>query len=235
MELLQRFAVKWIRQVGQALALCHDRRLLHRDVRPENIFLTETEDVRLGDFGVAGVMDHYGKAEITGHEEARAPELFWGYASTTSSDIWSLGATLWTALTGVMPPRDGGHNVCAEIRDLSPHVSQGLGQIVRKAINSSPADRYTSVRELDQALARVTCGSRDFMEIAPHDGHLRCWSGQGVGTVRPVLVCVLSESARRVHVTARYVLTGRRITEFDASVPRSSLTKYLRSVFVRLR
>jgi serine/threonine-protein kinase len=137
---------------------------------------------------------------------------------------------LYATLSGTMPPRDGGSNVCKDIRDHCPHVSLTLGKVVRKAVASSPRDRYKSAHELSRALANIKRGKRDFSECVPHRGHERCWIGKGVSSARQVTVCMLAVG-RRVEIIPRYGTDGRRITALVRTVARAESEKALRSIF----
>lgn len=95
-------------QLLAALTAAHDLGLVHRDVRPSNVLLTEA-GVRLADFGVASMVDNPRVAESGAMHELSylAPEQTESAGATALSDLWSLGATLYFAVEGV-PPFDGG-------------------------------------------------------------------------------------------------------------------------------
>lgn len=88
------------------LTCLHAHDVLHRDIKPANIFLTDTREVKLLDFGTAlalGESRLTADGEVLGTLGYLAPELFLGQAASPASDLWSVGAVLYEALTGVSP------------------------------------------------------------------------------------------------------------------------------------
>ena len=100
------------RQVADALALAHRRGILHRDLKPKNILLDEQGPARLTDFGsarLAGEETLTRTGAFVGTVEYAAPEAFAGSPTDARSDLYSLGMTLYYALTGTLPPRSSPH------------------------------------------------------------------------------------------------------------------------------
>jgi eukaryotic-like serine/threonine-protein kinase len=168
-------AVDWMRRSLRGLALCHRRGLLHRDVKPHNIFLSASGDAKLGDFGIAQMMDAAGTADPEGDWQIRAPELFQGVRASVASDIYSSGVTLYALIAGRLP--FDGINLMSDleaavsagryepIRDAAPHVSQELADRIRKAMSLDPAQRFATASEFDNALSLRT-RARRFTPIA---------------------------------------------------------------------
>ena len=95
----------WFVQICLALKHAHDRKILHRDLKPQNIFLTAKNFVRLGDFGISKVLSNTLSVASTcvGTPLYLAPELCEGKEYDNKSDVWSLGAILYE-LCALQPP-----------------------------------------------------------------------------------------------------------------------------------
>jgi eukaryotic-like serine/threonine-protein kinase len=236
-------AVEWVRSALRGLELCHQHRLLHRDVKPHNVFLTPSGDAKLGDFGVAAPMDKNGNARPGGDQRIWAPEFFTGNLASVQSDIYASACTLY-ALVGGRLPFDGFTDVAdladavvngayTPIRDVAPHVSQALADKIRKGMALDPDDRFRTAAEFDRALA-LPIRPRRFTPVPPHPGHVRCWRVTGGG--REVRVCVLpGATAQRVTVETHYAQSGNRLTPFCFGTTAAALPVRLRSVFNDLR
>ena len=133
-------AVDWMRRGLRGLDLCHKRGLLHRDVKPQNVFLTSNGDSKLGDFGIAALMDAAGTADAHGDMRIGAPELLTGGRASIVSDVYSAACTLYALLAGRLPYEQGNPvtaiigGQCRPLRDLAPHVSRALADKVRKGM-----------------------------------------------------------------------------------------------------
>lgn len=147
--------------VCEALAYLHSRKppVVHRDIKPGNIKITPEGEIILVDFGLAKVMTT-GQATTTG---ARAmtpgysPPEQYGTARTDSrSDIYSLGATLYAALTGVIPEdslaRATGKIELTPIRSIQPKISRKLAMVIEKAMAVEADQRYQSAEIFRNAL-----------------------------------------------------------------------------------
>lgn len=235
--------VAWMRRALRGLELCHQHRLLHRDVKPGNIFLTESGSAKLGDFGNVALMDANGRADVGGDHLIWAPEFFWGEGASVASDIYAAGVTLYALLTGAMPYT--GYKQLADLaeavvagkhqplRDVAPHVSIALADKVKTAMSLNPTSRYTSAAEFDNALA-LQPRARRFIPTAVHTGHLRCWTAVGKGA--DVHVCTVEGANRRnVSIVSAHADSGRRITRLCCDTTPAQVPRRLRAVFGELR
>ncbi|MEJ5241277.1 MAG: protein kinase [Anaerolineales bacterium] len=147
--------------VCDALTYLHTRKppILHRDIKPGNIKITPDGHIFLVDFGLAKVVEG-SQATSTG---ARAmtpgyspPEQYGTARTDPRTDIYSLGATLYAALTGVIP-EDGlaramGTAELTPLRKRNPKISRRLAAVIEKAMAIDPAERFQSAEEFKRAL-----------------------------------------------------------------------------------
>jgi eukaryotic-like serine/threonine-protein kinase len=151
--------------ICEALAYLHTRRpaVVHRDIKPGNIKITPEGEIILVDFGLAKVMSG-GQATTTG---ARAmtpgyspPEQYGTARTDPRSDIYSLGATLYAALTGVIPEdglaRATGKVELTPIRSLLPKVNRRLATALEKALEVEPDQRFQTAEAFRDALQEST-------------------------------------------------------------------------------
>lgn len=149
-----------------ALGAAHRAGILHRDVKPHNVLLTSYGEPALADFGIARVAIEDETASETGAYTVvhAAPEILEGKAGTSAADIYSLGSTLYTLLTGQAPfakeARTGLAPLVTRILagDLPvitrPGVPPELERLVRRSMAAQPRDRPTSA-ELGLALTEL--------------------------------------------------------------------------------
>lgn len=218
-------AVRWVRHACRGAARTHAAGLLHRDIKPHNLFLTAANEAQLGDFGIAVFMDANGEASPHGTPATRAPEVSAGANTTISSDVYSLGATLYALLSGGYPDPAGGG---PPLRDAAPHVSQALAQRVQRAISPTPAARYATAAEFDAALGDLPTGTRTWRRTDEHSGHACCFRGEAPGKAAAT-VCLVPAGARW-EVLGSHQPTGRRISAAcRPPAPQSAIARNLRA------
>lgn len=160
-------AIDMTAQVADGLAFAHSRDIIHRDVKPSNIMVAETEDgmvAKIMDFGIARMPTSSVKTStgmILGSPRYMSPEQVVGHALGPHTDIFSLGVVLQEALTGV-PPFEGpsiNSIMYATVNTtppapsvVNPDVPMELDAIVAKALSKSPDERYQSMREFARVL-----------------------------------------------------------------------------------
>jgi len=154
-------------QVTRALTAAATHGLIHRDLKPSNIMLTTESEVKVIDFGLAKAMtDAGGEVDLThgefvGTPSFASPEQFGSGLVDARSDIYSLGATLWFALTGLAPHFG---KTLEEIRDRKTRDDLPIAQLVarkvpdvlvnllRATLAADPGERPASARELMEIL-----------------------------------------------------------------------------------
>lgn len=159
-------AVKVVEQVASALDSAHAAGLVHRDVKPSNILISEHEFVYLIDFGLARTASDPGlttAGSTLGTLAYMAPERFSGGQSDPRSDIYALTCVLYECLTGSRPYPDdsleqqiAGHMVTPPPRpsDADPKLA-AFDAVVAKGMAKEPAKRYRSGAELAEAAQRA--------------------------------------------------------------------------------
>lgn len=149
---LDRDAVRdLLAQAGDALGAAHAAGIIHRDVKPANLMVTPTGQLKITDFGIARAADGVGLTQtgaVMGTPQYISPEQAQGQPATPRSDVYSLGVVAFECLAG-RRPFDADSPVAtalAHIRepvpDLPPDVPADLAAVVRRALAKDPADRY---------------------------------------------------------------------------------------------
>ncbi|MFT3766006.1 MAG: serine/threonine-protein kinase [Minicystis sp.] len=168
-------AVRIVRQICKALQAAHDKGVVHRDMKPENVFLTGDPAQPLAkviDFGISKLGDTPGTAltktgMIMGTPSYMAPEQARGERVDHRADIYAVGAILYCALTGQRPFDRGDPTATLTAvltsdpprpRSLEASIPEPLELIIQKAMSKRPEDRHQSMAELDADLAAYEPG-----------------------------------------------------------------------------
>ena len=153
----------WIVQVCDALVYLHAQSppIIHRDIKPKNIILTPAGKAMLVDFGIAKLYDAHRKTTLGARAVTPgfSPQEQYGSGLTDArSDVYALGATLYTLLTGQEPVESVQRTSTPLVppRALNPQVSPGMESVILKAMEPAPAQRFQNMSEFKNALGGVT-------------------------------------------------------------------------------
>ena len=156
-------AVRITSAVLAALQAAHDAGIVHRDVKPGNVMLTVSGDVKVTDFGIARAASDHTLTEtgmVIGTAHYLAPEQVSGKPATPASDIYSVGAILYEMLAGARPfegetPIAIAMRRIAEdprpLRDAAPEVPEPVSAVVMRALSRDPAKRHESAADMRRA------------------------------------------------------------------------------------
>jgi serine/threonine protein kinase len=211
-------AARWIGQVAGALEAAHARGIVHRDVKPANILITPYNAAKLTDFGIARSAQDVSQTQsgmLVGTPAFLAPEVARGGDPSPASDMWSLGATLYSAVEGRPPFGSGVDNPLAVLARINsepvpPASSAGwLTPLLVALLDRDPARRPTAT----QVHTTLTPAASDAELTQPG----------------PTRRCSLPGLHTRRHCRRRHAHLAARGGWCPASWPRSSSWRAARS------
>jgi len=170
--------LEYIEQVAAALDFAHAKRVIHRDVKPENMLLGEQDELLLSDFGIATLISESG-AQVTPHVAGTtaymAPEQLRG-KPCPASDQYALGVVVYEWLCGERPFRGSFAEIAAQhlnatppsLHERNPHISPALEDVVSIALAKKPTQRYPTVGAFvaDFKHALQTTGRSQFSQVS---------------------------------------------------------------------
>lgn len=153
----------------RALELCEKNNIIHRDIKPENIFVSANGDFKLGDFGIARILEKSsGEMSKKGTFAYMAPEVYKGENYDMRADIYSLGIVLYRFANKGYTPFLSEDNCSATHRERAvakrikgeplpeiQDVNKGLMKIILKACEYKPHDRYKNAEEMKKDLEKL--------------------------------------------------------------------------------
>jgi eukaryotic-like serine/threonine-protein kinase len=165
----------WALEVVAGLEAAHAHGVIHRDLKPANIFFAASGEAKLGDFGVAHLVD-LGATQTAGFIGTLAymsPEQISGARLSFAADVYALGVTLFQALTGRLPFR-GPDFVGQHLGEVPPSPSSvrreldpSWDALILRALEKSPADRFASLEELRNALVAIAIDPKTLAPQVP--------------------------------------------------------------------
>ncbi len=164
-----RETLHFARQIVEALGHAHERGIIHRDIKPQNIMLLQDGTIKVGDFGIAAleneVTEASGNGQAIGSIHYIAPEQARGEGPDARSDLYSLGIVMYEMLTGKLPYTGDTLGEIAvkhmnaqpePIRDIAPDVPPELERITMKAMEADIDARYQSAPEMLENMDALT-------------------------------------------------------------------------------
>lgn len=155
-----REALYFVTQILRALQHAHDKGIVHRDIKPQNIMLISDGTIKVTDFGIA----RFSRSETRtmtdgaiGSVHYISPEQAKGSVTDAKTDLYSVGVVLYEMLTGRLPFQSDNavsvalmqlHNDPIKPRDINPDIPVGLEQIIIRAMQKNQNDRYQSASEI---------------------------------------------------------------------------------------
>ncbi|HSZ13048.1 MAG TPA: protein kinase [Solirubrobacteraceae bacterium] len=190
-------ALAYAIEIARALGAAHERQIVHRDVKPHNVLISEEGGAKITDFGIARSLDEEGltmAGRVLGTTDYVSPEQALGQPVTGQSDLYSLGVVLFEMLTGQVPFHASTPVAVAmkhvredvpDVQRLRPGISAATAAVVERAVSKDLTRRYqdaaSMVADLEEVLA---------LEAAR--------SGQATGEVTSVLRTLPAPTRRRL-------------------------------------
>jgi serine/threonine protein kinase len=158
--------VLYVKQLADALQYAHDEKVVHRDVKPENMLVGKRQEVLLSDFGIAVMAQssrYQNAQDMAGTITYMAPEQIQG-KPRPASDQYSLGIVIYEWLSGTRPFRGSltemvGQHISAPpppLREQIPDISPAVEEVVMKALAKDPKERFVKVSDLAIALEEAS-------------------------------------------------------------------------------
>lgn len=161
-------------QLCDALYYIHNHNVIHRDIKPDNIFYNTNGTIKIADFGIAyDLQNPSKKSEVVGSVYYMAPELCKGEAPTIQSDIYSLGITFFELVTGQLPFVEKDANEIAKahlkkplpsVHTFNPELNKNVDYVIEKACAKNKENRYVDCMEFKKDIQALLDNKDNFVQ-----------------------------------------------------------------------
>jgi tetratricopeptide (TPR) repeat protein len=226
--------VEIIAQSARGLHAVHEMGLVHRDVKPSNIFVMDDDSVKIIDFGVAHLVSTGSKTSLKGTLFYMAPEQLQMQQPSPLSDQFALGVVCYETLTRRRPFQGNSEpeiidailrHVPPPASDLNPNVKYGISQVIHKVLAKQPYHRFLNLREFSEALQKALRGEPleyfDSSKVKPRLERARQSFEEGDFSFAAE---ILSELEGEGHLDQEITLLRRQL---DQAVRRGDIQKLL--------
>ena len=200
-EISQDEAVQIVTEILEALEYSHAEGIIHRDIKPGNIMITESGKVKVMDFGIARALDDIGATmtntwSVVGTAQYLSPEQATGDSADARSDIYSVGCLMYELLVG-RPPFIGDTPVSIAFQhvsaplpapsDINPDIDSNLETIIKVALHKNPDDRYQDAGAMLADLRRAVRGEQVTTKIRKTSPRKRIFAIGGIAVALIVI------------------------------------------------